>query len=136
MRRRARVASTACRGLVGALILLRRSLLVRRAALTCSAAALAGRGTALRPAHVRHSERRDGLIVDAARRLEPLLALELRQRAHGSRAEPTVRPPDVEPFLDQDSLNLNNLFLAQVQCAGTAASGIQPRSAARSCRHD
>jgi hypothetical protein len=129
------VALTARRGLVGALILLRRSLLVSRAAVACGAAALASSGTALR-AHVRHSERRDGLIVDAAG-CETLLPLERRQRADCSRAEPAVRPSDVEPFLDQDDLNLPDLLLAQVQCAGTSASGIQPRPAAgRPGRHD
>ena len=121
---------TARRGLIGALILLRRTLLVRRAALACSAAALASRGVALSAARVRHSERRYGLTVDAAGGGETLLTLEGRQRAHGLRAKPAVRPSDVEPFLDQHRLNLPDFLLAQVQCAGTAASGIQPRSAA------
>jgi hypothetical protein len=98
--------------LVGALILLCRSLLVSRAALACGAAALASRGTALGAAHVRYSERRDGLIVDAAGGRETLLPLEDRQRADCSRAEPAVRSSDVEAFLDQDRLNLPDLLLA------------------------
>ena len=114
-----RVALTARRRLVGALILLCRSLLVSRAALACGAAALAcgaaalaSRGTALGAAHVRYSERRDGLIVDAAGGRETLLPLEDRQRADCSRAEPAVRSSDVEAFLDQDRLNLPDLLLA------------------------
>src|SRR5215470_18479422 len=127
---RRRVALPARRRLVSALVLLRRSLLVSRSTVVCSTAALAGRGAALRAARVRHSERREGLIVDAAGGRETLLALEGRQCADCSRAEPAVRPSDVEPFLNQDHLNLPDLLLAQVRCAGAAASAIQPCSAA------
>ena len=52
----------------------------------------------------RGPERGDGLIVDAASGRETLLALERRQCADCSRAEPAVRPSDVESFLDQDGV--------------------------------
>lgn len=137
------------RGLFGALVMLRRSLLLGCATLTAGrrltcalvllrrrlvlrCATLAGRGrlagalsTALRTAHVRHSERGGGAAVESSADFQALATLERGQRPYRARAEPAVRTADVEPFLIQRDLNLPDLLLRQVQCGcarGAAAA--------------
>ena len=124
----AATAPTADRRLVGALVLLRRRLLLVRAALTAgrrlltgtlillrrrllpARTALARGSTALRADHVRQSEPRNGLNVDAAASLETLLTLERDQRLSCPRAKLSVRLADIEPFLVQDNLHLADLL--------------------------
>ena len=116
--------------LAGALILLRRCLLRGRAALTGRGRLASALSTTLRAHHVRQSERRDGLVVDMAARLEALLPLERHQRLGRPRAQPSVRLPDVEPFLVQHDLHLADLLLSQVQCARSRSAAAELCSSA------
>src|SRR5262249_34321994 len=105
---------------------------------------LAGRGrlagalsTTLRTARVRHSERRDGPTVESSADFQALATLELGQRPCRARAEPAVRTADVEPFLVQRDLNLEDLLLRQVHFgyARSAAAAVQRRPARRPHRY-
>jgi hypothetical protein len=118
--------------LARALILLRGRLLLRRAALAATgrAAALARRGTALRAgttlraAHVRQSERCDGLIVDTAAHLEALSPLEGGDCRHGPRTHSAI-DHNVEPSLLKHGLDLPDLIGAQVQRGRSATAAAQ-----------
>jgi hypothetical protein len=120
------------RRLVGALVLLRGCLL--RAALCRAGAALARCRTTLRATlrarHVRQPERCDGLIVDAAARLEALLLLERGDRLHGPRAEHAI-DLDAEPPLPEHGLDLPDLIGTQVQRDRSATAAAQMCPAGR-----
>ena len=126
----ARAVLTAGRGLVGTLVLLRRGLLLGRATLARRGRLARALSTTLGADHVRQSEPRDGLIIDAPAGLEALLPLKCHQRLGRPRTQPSVRSPDVEPFLVQHDLHLADLLLSQVQCARSRSGAAQLCSSA------
>jgi len=78
-----------------------------------------------------------GLAVDITARLEPLLALELRESIPRLRAHHAVRLTNIEALLIELHLNFANLALAEVHGAALrAASALRRRRADRHDRDD